>query len=130
MSGLRWGPLLLVGLCTLVAGCGGGEKTYDVSGTVRFDGKEVPRGTVFFDPDPTEGVGGPGGFATIRDGQYNTATEGRGPRGGPHIIRVQAYDGQGGPEAPAGRALCPEYQEKRSLPSANSVQDIDIPAKK
>ena len=42
----------------LLSGCGDGEKLYDVSGTITFEGKPIPKGLIFFDPDPTKGTPG------------------------------------------------------------------------
>jgi hypothetical protein len=50
-----------------LAGCGGGEKTYKVSGTVTFDGKPVESGTISF-----ESAAGGAGVASsgITGGKY------------------------------------------------------------
>ena len=47
--------LLLIGLAGLVCGGCGGEKTREVTGTVTYRGKPLPRGNVIFVP----GRGGP-----------------------------------------------------------------------
>ena len=35
----------------LLVGCGSGEQLHDVSGTITFEGKPIPKGLIFFDPD-------------------------------------------------------------------------------
>ncbi len=77
---------LLAGLvlCCLVFGCNrsSGEKLYRVHGTVVFEGKPVPKGTLFFDPDGSKGGSGSQGFADIVDGKYDSATSGQGIKKG------------------------------------------------
>ncbi|HJZ57850.1 MAG TPA: hypothetical protein VKE74_23020 [Gemmataceae bacterium] len=130
MRTTRSGVLALV--LALAAGCGGGEKLYDVSGTVTFDGQPVPAGRVYFDPDPTAGGSGPQGSAAIKDGKFDTAVEGRGVRGGGgYVIRVAAHDGKVSNENPWGQPLRgTEYEFKKELPKERSELMIDVPKPK
>src|SRR5689334_5180380 len=113
----------------LLAGCTGGEPIYNVSGTVTFDGKPLPKGLIFFDPDPTKGTAGGQGFANILNGKYNTAEEGVGVRGGAYQIRVNGFDGVEANEAPFGQALFAEYTGTAELPEKDSTFDLEIPRK-
>lgn len=127
----RWVLWLLASVAALPVGCGDGkEKLYDVSGTVTYHDKPVPLGTVFFDPDVTQGASGTQGFATIRDGRFSTALDGRGVRGGPHVLRVQGFDGKTANEAPYGQPLFAEYLLKRDLPKEDSTLEIKVPLQK
>jgi hypothetical protein len=117
-------------LLALVAGCGSGQRLYDVSGIATFDGKPIPAGIIYFDPDPTKGGAGAQGFANINDGKYTTAVNGGGIGGGPYIIRITGYDGKTANEAPLGRPLFDEYVVKKDLPAATSELSFDIPKKK
>lgn len=130
MRATRWAVLAL-GLA-LAAGCGGGEKLYDVSGTVTYDGgKPVPAGMVYFDPDPTRGGSGTQGFANVKDGRYDTAVDGKGVRGGGgYVIRVFGYDGKSANEAPLGQPLFPEYEFRKELPKEKTDLPIEVPRKK
>src|SRR5262249_49469384 len=119
--------LLVAVLLGALAGCAGGEKTYDVSGTVTFNGHEVPMGMVYFDPDGTQGVGGSGGFATIVDGKFSTTPDGR-IRAGAHTVRVLGFDGKVRNERPYGDALFPEYTTKHDQPKQNATLEIEVPA--
>ena len=92
-----------------VAGCGGEEKLYTVSGTVTYNGNPIPKGLIFFDPDATKGGSGTQGFASILDGKFTTAEKGKGVKGGAYSIRVSGFDGKEANEAPFGQALFPEY---------------------
>jgi hypothetical protein len=112
-----------------VIGCSSEEKLYDVSGTVTFEGKPIPKGLIFFDPDSTKGETGPQGFANIVDGKFSTTPEGKGVRGGSYVVRVNGYDGKEAAEAPFGQYLFPEHEEKRDLPKANSELTIDVKKK-
>jgi hypothetical protein len=110
-----------------MAGCGEkGEKLYQVSGTVTYDGKPIPKGLIFFDPDPSKGTGGMQGFANIQDGKYTTAVEGQGVRGGAYEVRVNGFDGKEANDAPFGQALFPEYRSTAELPKADSTYDLDV----
>ena len=117
-------------LLALAAGCGSGQRLYDVSGMATYDGKPIPAGIIFFDPDPTKGRAGAQGFANINDGKYTTAVNGGGIEGGPYIIRITGYDGKTANEAPLGRPLFDEYAVKKDLPAANSELSFEIPKKK
>jgi hypothetical protein len=127
------GPTLagLVVTLSALAGCGSGEeKLYNVSGTVTYDGKPVPKGLIFFDPDPTKGTAGTQGFANIVNGKYDTADKGKGVRGGSYVVRVNGFDGKEANDAPFGQPLFPEYTDKKELPKENSTFDLAIPKKK
>jgi hypothetical protein len=117
---------MLVGLA-LLTGCGEAEEQlYDVSGTVTHQGKPIPKGLIFFDPDGSKGTGGGQGFANILDGKYNTAEDGHGVRGGAYEVRVNGFDGKEANEAPFGQPLFPEYRTTKELPKENSTYDLDI----
>src|SRR5262245_61480793 len=96
--------LLLIG-CLFAMGCTSGSSPSHLSGKVTFDGKPVPAGRVFFLPNSAKGGSGPGGFAEIKDGKYNTRTKGAGTLGGPLIVRIDGFDGKGTPENPVGQPL-------------------------
>lgn len=118
---------LVLGL-VILAGCGeSGEKLHQVSGTVTYDGKPIPKGLIFFDPDASKGTGGMQGFANILDGKYNTAVEGQGIRGGTYEVRVNGFDGKQANDAPFGQGLFPEYRGAKELPKEDSTYDLDVP---
>jgi hypothetical protein len=98
-----------------------------VSGTVTYDGKPIPMGLIFFDPDVTKGTGGMQGFAEISNGKYNTAENGQGVRGGAYEVRVNGFDGKVAPDSPAGQPLFPEYRGATDLPKEDSTYDLDVP---
>jgi hypothetical protein len=112
----------------VLAGCGGGEKLYDVSGTITFEGKPVPKGLIFFDPDTSKGTPGTQGFANIENGKFDTAARGKGQgiRGGTYQIRISGFDGKEAPEAPFGQFLFPEHQVTKELPAQNQTFDYDV----
>lgn len=130
MNGLgrkRWARLLLA-LCLsgTLPGCGG-DKTLQVSGTVRFEGQPVPAGLVWIDPDVEQDFAAGQGFARIKDGHFNTAQEGRNVVEGPYLIRIQAYDGKPEKGAPLGKPLRAEYREKVVLSAGKTSLNIDLP---
>jgi hypothetical protein len=117
-------------LLAFAAGCGSGERVYDVSGAVNWNGQPVPAGIIFFDPDPMKGGSGPQGVANIVDGKYTTAVKGQGIRGGAYVIRITGYDGKTANEAPLGQPLFNEYTVREELPAADTERDFDLPRKK
>ena len=121
--------LVLAG-AMLLAGCGG-EKLHDVSGTITFEGRPIPKGLIFFDPDTTKGTPGAQGFANIENGKYDTALPGKGKgiRGGTYHIRISGFDGKVGPEAPFGQFLFPEHQTAKELPTKPQTFDYDVKKK-
>jgi hypothetical protein len=83
------GIMLVIVGSMLVAGCSeNGPKRYRLQGTVEFDSKPVPAGTIYFDPDTAKGNKGPQGYATIVDGKFDTEKAGKGHVGGPMRIRI------------------------------------------
>ena len=79
--------MLLVGM--LLVGCGGEDRVqrFPLSGKITFEGQPVVDGWMTFRP-----VGkGPGAQGAIKDGVY-TAREGWGTVGGPHRIKIVAFE--------------------------------------
>jgi hypothetical protein len=123
----RWALViwLLVGL----SGCHDGKTDeYQVSGTVTFGGKLVPAGVVLFTPDGSRQNRGPAGYAKIKDGKYDTAVDGQGTVGGPHLVRINGLDGHPRPESPDGTSIFTDYSVQVDLPKANTTHDFDVPA--
>jgi len=117
-------------LAGLIAGCGEkGLTRYRVSGSVTYKGKPVPVGTIQFAPDASKGNTGPSAFAGIRDGRYDSDADGRGTIGGPHIVSVDAFDGQEiDPDLlPNGRPLARGFRKPFDLPkNADATLDIEL----
>ena len=109
-----------------VAGCVRKEPIYDVSGTISYDGKPIPKGLIFFDPE--KDTPGTQGFANIENGKFDTsvAGKGKGIRGGLYTIRIGGFDGKEGPEAPFGQSLFPEHQFTKELPAEKQTLDYDV----
>src|SRR5204862_378695 len=80
----RWAIVGVLGLAAV--GCG--ESRVEVSGEVTFDGKPVPAGRIYFNPDFTKGNDGPQGYADIKDGKFDTRNKGKGACGGPTIAVI------------------------------------------
>lgn len=114
-----------------VSGCGPtGPAVYRRSGTVTFNGKPIPMGKIYFDPDVAAGGSGPSGFADIVDGKYDTNHgEGKGGPAGPMIVRVTGHtDENKDPVSGFGPPLFKEYQSKVDLPASAHTFDLDVPA--
>jgi hypothetical protein len=115
-------------VAALLSGCGG-EKTYNLSGTVSFQGKPVPRGYIVFEPDTSAGNSGAAAFAKIKDGHYDTRIEdGRGTVGGSHLIRIRGFDGIPAGELRDGSLLFPDYNTTADLPKDDGTHDFEVPA--
>jgi hypothetical protein len=98
---------------------------------VTYDGKPLPAGVIYFDPDVTKHNDGPQGYALIKDGVYSTAgTGGRGVVGGPYLARIEGFDGKPGHELPLGKSLFTDFQQAVELPRAACTHDFHVPAKK
>src|SRR4029079_8096155 len=123
--GIAAAILFCAGRAGLTA-CSKQEKLYRVSGAVTYDGKPIPKGLIFFDPQ----TDGPQGFANIVGGKYDTTQQGKGVRGGAYNIRVNGFDGKEANEAPFGQALFPEYTGTKELPQEDSTYDLNVPRSK
>ena len=121
----------------MLAGCGGGDKgpdRVDISGSATFDGQPIAAGEITFIPDSRKGNSGPATTAVIKGGAYTTAGGGKGTVGGPHILKVIAFDGKADAahELPQGQPLFPEYEIKADLPAAKGAKgplkfDVAVP---
>ena len=115
--------VILPMMVLVTSGCGssedGGPVRYRVSGTVTFDGNPVPAGTIYFQPAP--GNPGPQGFATIVDGEYDTADSGKGTVGGAHSVRIEGADASGTP------IFVPHFEDL-NLSTEASTHEFDVPA--
>src|SRR5581483_3565172 len=106
-----------------------GPKMFHVSGKVTFKGKPLPAGVVLLSPDLAKGFDGPQGFAEVKDGVFNTAERGRGVTAGPHVIKVQGFDGKPARELPLGNRLFPDYEIPIELKPETPIA-IDVPTPK
>jgi hypothetical protein len=120
--------------CCLALGCGG-EKTYRVSGTVKFKGQPIPEGRIHFIPDGSKGNKGQAGYADIKNGAYDTSSSGgRGAVGGAMTVRIEAWDPAKKIDKPDKSPLStipplfPPYETKADLPNSDSTKDFDVPA--
>jgi hypothetical protein len=126
----RWLPWLTAGLVLLGVGCDRGPKRYPVSGRVLYDGKPIPFGEIYFDPDVSKGNDGPQGFSRIIDSQYDTRQGGLAAASGPHVVRILGFDGKPGPELPLGRPLFSEYTTSANIPDqGDATLDFAVPAR-
>ena len=116
---------------SLIVGCGAGDgpSRFDVSGTVTHNGQPIPRGTIQFQPDASQGNSGPAASADIVDGKYDTSSQGSGTVGGPHIVIIQGFDGKARPEDELllGEPLFEDYKTTADMPtSAGDTVDFQI----
>ncbi len=116
-------------LLAALGGCAE-KKTFDVSGTVIFNGKPLPAGVVWFDPDSAKGNDSSQGFAYVKEGQFDSKEKGRGIRGGAYIIRVEGFDGKPWKESKLGLPLFTDYQEKRDVSIAAAKLEIEVKIQK
>ncbi|NDC54528.1 MAG: hypothetical protein EBZ74_09630 [Planctomycetia bacterium] len=112
----------------LIVGCGPqGVARYDVEGTVTFDGKPLPRGTIRFEADATKGNSGPVGIAAIVDGSYSTAGDGsRGALRGPIVAVIMGLPAAK-PDVEYQRPLFEDYRIEATLePTGRSSTRLDF----
>ena len=120
----------------VASGCGPRDR-YALSGSVTFDGKPIPAGTITFMPF---GAGKPGrtaGFCEIKAGKYATKT-GRNPGSGPHRVMISGCDGVPYQSTlgelvqnhPMGKPLFPTHLVEIDVPEKNgTVFYFDVPGK-
>lgn len=124
------GILVAVGLLA-AAGCSRqrGPSRYDLRGSIVWNGKPVPVGTIVFAPDLARGNNGPGASVDITAGSYATRP-GFGTIGGPHVAIITAYDGvpvqYENITDPIGTQLFPPRRVEIDLPRAAATQDFDL----
>jgi hypothetical protein len=123
----------IMAVCALTAGCGGGIQEHHLSGNVTYKHQPVPAGNIIFEPDVTKGNTGSPGMCKIKDGKYDTRSEGgHGTIGGPHIVRIVGIDGKPSGDARGeilqGKPLFPEYSVSQDLPKEDGTKDFDVPA--
>lgn len=126
--------LFCLSTATLI-GCGG-SAGYHVSGVVNFDGKPIPTGKIYFTPDGSKNNVGPTGYATIKNGVFNTATsDGKPTAGGPMIVKIEGFDPSAkGPQNEGDtsgevtiKSLFPAYEMAATLEKSTSKQNFDVP---
>lgn len=126
--------LLLAGLLSSLSwGCGAadeGPKRYQISGKVTYDGKPIPKGKIYFEPDSSQGNSGPQAGADIVDGEYETPT-GKGVVGGPHRVRITGTDGvetqMEGELLPDGKPLFAPYETTYDFPKEDGAHSFEVP---
>src|SRR5262245_33323149 len=115
--------------CVLALSCAkSGHEPYHLSGKVTFNGQPLPRGKIFFLPDTAKGNAGPGGFAEIKDGAYDTRNKGSATAGGPLIVRVDGFDGNTTSSNLVGQPLFLSYEVRVEVPRVSATKDFDVPA--
>lgn len=118
---------LITGLTLLLCGCGGGDGLVDVSGTVSYKGKAVPKGMIWFDPAPSHANKPAQGFAFIEEGKFDSKQKGRGVAKGPYQVRVEAYDGKAANEFPYGKPLAVgNIETKMEMAADNKAVTLDL----
>lgn len=109
----------------ILAGCGqqdDGVERYPVSGSVTIGGQPVATGQIIFQPDGAAGNSGAPGHAKIVAGKYDTAQDGKGTIGGPHIVRIEGQD------VAEDANLQISHEATVDLPKEATTQDFEIPA--
>lgn len=128
---MRWIRGLALALSSAVLmGCSdSGPPRFRLDGTVDFDGKPVPSGTIYFEPDGKKGNKGPQGKAAIVNGKFDTQAEGgMGHIGGPTVIRILGYAKAPNPGSDEPiEQLFPEYVESVELDKKEGSRGFLIP---
>src|SRR5262249_52935973 len=120
--------ILLTAVCLAVVGCGGSQGGVDVWGEVNFNGKPVPAGRIYFNPDVCKGNKGPQGYAGIPDRKFDTRKGGKGACAGPTVVVINGNEAGKDPASGSmGIALFKEYQITIDLPSSPCEKSFDVP---
>jgi len=115
----RLAALVVLAAAPLVGCSSPAADGYPLSGTVTYQGAPLPRGTILFRPDSSQGNSGQALAFTIKDGAYGTSDDQ--PRlhhGGHYQVRINGYDGSDttGENLPMGRPLFQDYNTTVELP--------------
>lgn len=122
--------LPLLGMFLTLVGCGkSGPTRFDLHGEVTYKGKPLPAGVLIFDPDVKRGNDGPQGYAMVKNGKFDTHEHGRPVAEGPHVVRIQGFDGKEGNELPLGKTLFKEYTAPMDLDSHHNEVELVVPDK-
>jgi len=116
--------LLIVWLAIL--GCTSEIITFPVEGSVTFKGKAIPKGEIYFDPDPS--IKGTHGKALIREGKFSTKDFNTGVVTGKYMVRITGFDGKPREEAPMGKAIFSAYELPMELVAGKAIT-IEVPSK-
>jgi hypothetical protein len=101
---------------------------------VSYDGKPLPVGTIYFDPDRSQGNDGARRSGKIKDGAYQTDSVANAPTGAV-IVHIIGFDGKPLPGkegilSPYGTPLCYPHEERIELKPGVTTYDFAIPAGK
>jgi hypothetical protein len=121
--------LLTASLFTACAGCGGSHHQVDLQGTISFRGAPVPKGRIDFMPDVRKNNDGPSGYASIQQGRFDTKQNGRGAISGPHVVRIQGFDGVPAPieGGENGRSLFDPHETTVEISLDKQQYDFVVP---
>lgn len=125
----KLGLFPIVVMTAAMLGCGASDG-YRVSGKATFEGKPIPIGRIYFTPDASKQNTGAAGYATIKDGTYDTSAEGgMGVLGGPMIVKIEGSDGvRTDDEHPFGNQLFYAHEVPVDLPKSSTTKDFDVPS--
>jgi len=112
----------------MVASCGkSGPPRFELSGTITYQDKQVPAGSIRFEPLGPIVNGTTIADADIKDGKYSTRLD-RGIVGGPHRMYVYGFNGIPEPgSGPEGASVFEGYIAEIDLPEATSTFNIIVP---
>ena len=125
----------------MLAGCSRGPslERFPVAGTVTYDGRPVPRGSVWFAPTAAVGTIAAADFAVIENGSYRTPPD-TSPGKGLYKVRIIGRDGTPPTEKDRGEMMpgqkflgqpvFPEYSTTMELTGGNDRLDLVVPGGK
>jgi hypothetical protein len=126
--------LVALALCAFTgavfSGCQQNDvRRFRVFGRATFDGKDLPAGRIYFEPDSSRGNSGASGYAEIVEGRFDTDKNGKGSIGGPMIIRVNGHEKPTSlnDESSPVRTYVRDYEERVELPKGATEWNVAIP---
>lgn len=133
MMNIPYHALVAVTLCAfsgaVFSGCQQNDvRRFRVSGRVTFDGKDLPAGRIYFEPDSSRGNSGASGYAEIVEGRFDTDKNGKGSIGGPMVVRVNGYEKPTSlsDESSPVRTYVRDYEERVELPKNATEWNVTI----
>ena len=113
-------------------GDGGDPNLCELKGTVTYQGKPLPAGSITFEPDAAGGNRGPQGFAGISNGRYDTGKSGKPVPLGRVVVRIVGFDGStaaadSDDQFSPGRQLFPTYTTNLDVTKDDTTFNFDVP---
>lgn len=126
MARIKYRHGAVIAFALFVTSCGSGNGRQELEGSVTYQGKPLPYGTVTFEPDKSMGQNAVQASGEVVDGRLKT-TPGFGARPGPHVALVTGYDRAPTDNGPAPRELFVNVSVPVVVEPGSKTVNLDVP---